>query len=141
MTAIQKGTARDVGTKFWEIRDLSQAVITEFNHNRFHHILSGVEVYFMNLDLDPRLCENVQVVTDVDNNIGVATPDAGIETNAEGVLRDYVMKALLHALDKQGSARSKYLEQLREKMKTVHSDAASKGSKVTLAILTANRIA
>lgn len=141
MPIIQRGKTRDVGTKFWQISDRSQAMITEFNHNRFPHILSGVEVYFMDLDLDPRLCENVQVVADVDNNIRVATPGAGIESNAEEVLRDYVMKALLHALDKQGSARTKYLEQLRKKMTAVRIDAASRGSRATLAILTANGIA
>ncbi len=141
MTTIQKGKTNNVGTKFWEICDDAQAVITEFNHNRFPHILSGVEVYFMDLDFDPRLCENVQVAADVDEEIRVATPGAGIESTAEEMLRDYVMRALLHALDKQGSSRTKYLGQLRDKMIAVRSNAVSKGSKVTVAILTANGIA
>lgn len=135
MTTIQKGTARDVGTKFWEIRDDTQALITEFNHNRFPHILSGAGVYFMDLDLDPRLCENVQVAADVDGFIGAARPAAGIEAEAEEVLWGYVMVALLHALDKQGSARTKYLAQLRAKMNEVRKGADTEGSSVSLAAL------
>ena len=141
MTTIQKGTARNVGTRFWEILNDKLVVITEFNHIRFPHILSGVEVYFMDLDLDPRLCENVQLAADVDGEIDVARANAGIDSTAEEVLRDYVMRALLNALDKQGSSRTKYLGQLRDKMITVQSDAVSKGSKVTVAILTTNGIA
>lgn len=140
MPIIQRGKARDVGTIYWQICDRSQALITEFNHNQFPHILSGVEVYFVDLNVDPRLCENVQVVADVDNNIHTATPDAGIEKNAEEILRDYVMKALRYALSEQGSVRTKYLEQLRDKMITVRNNAESKRSKVTLTILAANGI-
>lgn len=139
MTTIQKGRTNDVGTKFWEICNDAQVMIAEFNHNRFPHILSGAEVYFLDLDLD-RLCENVQVVTDVYEEIRRATPASGIEANAEVALRDYVMSALLHALDKQGSARTKYLGQLKEKMNAVRSDAESQGSEVTLAILASNAI-
>ena len=140
MTAIQKGIAYDMGTKFWRICDYTEAVITEFNHSRFSHILSGTEVYFMDLDLDPRLCENVQLATDVNGKIILATENAGIETSAEDVLLDYVMRALFHALEKQGSSRTMYLEQLGDKMIAVRNDAKSMGCKVTLAILTANRI-
>ena len=135
MSAIQKGIAYDVGTKFWEIRDDKNAVITEFNHNLFPHILSDTEVYFMDLDLDPRLCENVQVVKDVDDEIRAATFSVNINADAEAVLRDYVMRALLHALEKQGAARSAYLQQLRGKMNVVQNSAQSNGAWVTLASL------
>lgn len=139
MITIQQGKTKDLGRKFWEIRDDAQARIAVFNHNRFPHILSGVEVYFIDLNLD-RLCENVQVVADVDEEIRSATPAAGIQNNAEATLRDYVMSALFHALDKQGSARTKYLGKLRGKMNAVRTDAESQASGVTLAILAANGI-
>lgn len=139
MTTIHKGITNDVGTKFWQIFDDTQSMIAEFNHNRFPHILSGAEVYFIDLNLD-RLCENVQIVVDVDMEIKRATPSYGIETNAEDTLRDYIMSALLHALDKQGSARTKYLEKLKEKMFDVMNEAKSQGSVVTLAILSLNGI-
>ena len=135
MTMIQSGTARDVGTKFWEILDGTQTVMTKFNHNRFPHILNGVDVYFMDLDLDPRFCENVQGVMDVDGFISMATPAAGLETDAEEVLRRYIMAALLHALSLKGNARTKYLAQLRVKMNDIRVDADNAGSSVTCAIL------
>jgi hypothetical protein len=140
MTTIQKGTAMDVGTKFWDIRDATHAAITAFNHDRFPHILSGAEVYFVNLDIDPGLSENVQIAADVDGEIKAATASAGITDTAEAVLRDYVMRALLNALGLQGPSRSKYLKQLRHKMAAIRSDAEAEGSKVTIAILKANGI-
>lgn len=139
MAIIQKGKTRDVGSKFWEICDDAGVMIAEFNHNRFPHILSGVEVYFIDLNLD-RVCENVQVAVDVDAEIRTATPSTGIQSNAELALRNYVMNGLLQALYKQGAARTKYLGQLRNKMVAVKSDAQSQGSGLTSAILASNGI-
>ena len=139
MVTIQKGITRDVGTKFWEICDNAGVRIAEFNHDRFPHLLSGVEVYFIDLNLDG-LCENVQVVADVEEKIRSATPAAGIQNNAEATLQDYVMSILLYALDRHGSERTKYLGQLREQMNAVKTDAESQGSDVSLAILKAKGI-
>lgn len=139
MSTIQKGKTKDVGTKFWEIFNDAQTMVAAFNHNKFPHIRDGVEVYFIDLDLD-RLCENVQVIDEVDKEILSATPAAGIQNDAEAALRNYVMSAFFHALEKQGSARSKYLSQLRRKMVAIRTDADLQRSYVTLATLEANGI-
>lgn len=140
MSAINKGKTRDVGTKFWEICDKADVAITKFNHNKFPHILSGTEVYFQDLDIDPRLCENVQLGTDVDDEIGAATKGAGVEIDAKLILHNYIMMALLHALDKQGTARTSYLRKLREKMDAIQRDAILKSTRVTRTILLANGV-
>jgi hypothetical protein len=138
MSRIYRGTAHDNGIKFWDI--YSDAMNTAFNHKRFPHIVNGVSVYFIDLDLDPRLCENVQLVADVDEEIRAAVNNVGIETDAENTLREYVMMALLHALEKQGSAQKKYLKQLRGKMSKVQVDAQNKETKVNHYILALNGI-
>lgn len=137
---IQKGWTKNVGTAFWQICDMSGKPFTSFIHASFPHLLSGVEVYCIDLNLDPSLCENVQLITDVDNNIGAATGNRGIDISAEKALRNYVMQALLHGLTLNSSDRTGYLNRLMQRMITVNRDAMSKGTKITMAILKANRI-
>ena len=135
MLKIESGFARDVGIKFWEIVDGGGTKLTEFNHNRFPTILGDAPVYFMNLDVDPQFCENVQAAYDVDGFVSNASSPTGIGPAAEAALRLYVMAALLNALGKQGAARQNYLGLLRHKMETVATTAAAFGTPVTIALL------
>lgn len=141
MLKIESGTARDLGIKFWEIVNSSGVRLTEFNHVRFPTILDGASVYFIDLDLDPKLCENVQSAFDVDGFVQVAASAGGIDGDAEAALRVYIMAALLTALGKQGTARRKYLDQLHTKMATVAAAAPPPNHRVTLQLLISMGIA
>jgi len=116
MLKIQSGRAHDVGIKYWEIVDAAGSLMTEFNARHFDTIVDGADVYFIDLDVDPLFCENVQSQMEVDAYVQAATPAAGIAADADPPLRIYIMEALLFALKKQGTARTKYHEQLRAKM-------------------------
>ncbi|OEU67279.1 MAG: hypothetical protein BA863_07590 [Desulfovibrio sp. S3730MH75] len=135
MPIQQRHTAYDLGTKFWEIRNKDETLITFFNHNRFPEIMGGAEVYFMDLDLDSRLCENVQSAVKVDKLIKIATPETGIESEAEQVLWRYVMMALLSALQRQGKSQKKYEAQLEAKMGDIRERAKAGGSSMTVELL------
>ena len=97
--------------------------------------MGGAEVYFMDLDLDSRLCENVQSAVKVDKLIKIATPETGIESEAEQVLWRYVMMALLSALQRQGKSQKKYEAQLEAKMGDIRERAKAGGSSMTVELL------
>lgn len=109
---IQQGQASDLGIPFWEIVDAAGNRMTEFDHRAFDHIFAGAFVYFVDLDLDPRFCENVQSRNDVDNRFGLALPVNGCTPDAEIRLRLYIMAALLQSLQYNGQDRSNYLARL-----------------------------
>jgi len=141
MLKIESGRARNVGIKFWEIVDAQGTRLTEFNHSRFSTILSGTPVYFMDLDVDPKFCENVQAARDVDFFTQVATGQAGIDADADEAVRLYIMAALLSALARQGTARTKYLARLQQKLADVAIDADAQGIRTTISLLQAHGIA
>jgi hypothetical protein len=135
MLKIESGRARDLGIKFWEIIDSNGALLTEFSHARFPTILDGALVYFMNLDVDPSQCENVQSKAEVDEFVRIATPSGGMDQDADMTLRLFIMSALLRALEKQGLARTKYLNSLRTKLIGVAGAASPPQRRVTMALL------
>jgi hypothetical protein len=135
MLKIGSGRAKDLGIKFWEIIDGAGTRLTEFNHSRFPTILSDAPVYFMDLDLDPKQCENVQAKAQVDQLVGLATPTGGIADDAETTLRLFIMSALLRALDKQGASRTTYLEKLEARLRGVAAAAPPPLHRVNLQLL------
>lgn len=135
MLKIESGRAQDLGIKFWEIVNPAGTRLTEFSHARFPTILDGAPVYFMNLDVDPSQCENVQSRAEVDGLVQFSMPTGGMEVDAEETLRLFIMSALLRALEKQGSARTKYLDKLRAKLVGVAAAALPPQRRVTLALL------
>ena len=135
MLKISSGRAKNLGIKFWEIVDGSGARLTEFNHSHFPTILSNAPVYFMDLDLAPQKCENVQARAEVDGLVGLATPLGGVADDAEATLRLYIMSALLHALDKQGSSRTTYLGNLEARLRRVAAAAQPPSHRVTMELL------
>lgn len=135
MLKIETGRAIDNGIKFWEIVDDEGTHLTKFSSVRFSHIENQHLVYFMDLNLDPRQCENVQTVADVDGRIGRATPPKGIDKNAERELRLYVMTALLKAIERSGRSRSAYLARLDELLDNLARLAASREQSLSLDLL------
>jgi hypothetical protein len=135
MLKIQSGRAHNHGIRYWEIVDPQGVRLTEFDSRQFDTIANNTPVYFIDLDVDPTFCENVQSVYDVDDYVSSATPTGGIDTDAEPPLRLYIMSALLTALGKQGIARQTYLQQLRAKMLAVAAGAGQPANRVTLAQL------
>lgn len=135
MLKIESGRAQDLGIKFWEIIDPTGIRLTEFSHARFPTILDGALVYFMNLDVDPSQCENVQSRTEVDDLVRLATPTGGMDQDAEQTLRLFIMLGLLRALEKQGAARTKYLNKLRARLMGVANAASPPQHRVTMTLL------
>lgn len=136
---IQSGLAHDPGRRIWEIRDAAGAVLTSFNSKQFYHIFPGAEVYFIDFDIDPTFCDNVQGKLQVDGLVATATPANGIDAEAEAALRTYIMGALLSALKRQGQAQVTYMQHLEGKLQRVASEAPA--AKLTLAYLKAAGIA
>lgn len=135
MLKIGSGRAHDLGIKFWEIIDDAGMRLTEFNHSRFPTILSDAQVYFMDLDLDPKQCENVQAQAQVERLVSLATPTGGIADDAEATLRLFIMSALLRALDKKGASRTAYLGKLEVRLRGVATAAPPPLQRVTLQLL------
>lgn len=121
---IQQGWAQDPGRKIWEITDAAGVLITHFNSKHFNHIFHSAEVYFIDFDIDPNFCDNVQSRTQVDGLVTSATPaGGGIQPDAEAALRLFIMGALLSALKRQGQARITYVRDLGAKMQQLASQA------------------
>lgn len=136
MHIIGQGMAGKHGSGIWTISDQANALLTEFNHALFPHIVDGTAVYFVDLDLDPKFCDNVQTKFDVDRLVLIATPTNGFQNGVELRLRSYIMDALLVATSRTGSSRSDYLQELEEKMKDVRANGeAAASGKATVALL------
>lgn len=136
---IRQGQARDPGRKIWEIIDAEGAVVTRFNSNHFNHIFPNAEVYFIDFDIDPTYCDNVQSKIQVDRLVRSATPGGGIDLDAEAALRLFIMGTLLSALNLQGQAQITYVLNLSAKMQQLAAQAP--GGRVTLGYLQSSGIA
>ncbi|MCA3643509.1 MAG: hypothetical protein IOC63_16950 [Methylobacterium sp.] len=130
---IRQGQARDPGRKIWEIIDAEGVVVTRFNTNHFNHIFPNAEVYFIDFDIDPNFCDNVQSKIQVDRLVRSATPAGGIDPDAEAALRLFIMGTLLSALNLQGQAQITYVLNLSAKMQQLAAQAQQ--GRVTIAYL------
>lgn len=136
MHNIGSGIAREHGSGIWRIVGAGEQLLTKFNQALFPHIRADAAVYFVDLDLDPEFCENVQAQIDADRRAAAATPTNGFQPGTEMRLRSYVMDALLEALRRTGQDRSTYLASLDSKMEEVrHNAEALPSRKVTVALL------
>ena len=126
------GKTHDTGRRMWEIRDDGR-VLAEFRHERFSHLFSGMQVYFIDRDQDG-ICENVQGVREVDALIKLATPEAKIQEDAQALLLDYLMYCLRGLLELHG-VEALACRRLEERMTGIRNDAHRTSRPVTLALL------
>ena len=136
---ILSGWARDSGRRIWEITDAAGTVVTHFNSKHFKHIFPNAEVYFIDFDIDPTFCDNVQSKIQVDELVTTATSGNGIDPDAVNALRSYIMGALLSALKRQGHAQIDYVQNLGAKMQQLAAHAP--GGRVTIAYLRTSGVA
>lgn len=136
MYDIKSGKVLKSGSDIWSIISAEETVLTKFDHAVFRHIRNDALVYFIDLDIDPEYCDNVQPIGDVDQRTTTATPLNGFQQGAERRLRNFIMDALWKALRLDPPNRVTYLANLDKKMTSVQTEANLLPSKkVTIALL------
>jgi hypothetical protein len=137
MSKNVSGRVRKGGGRIWDVVDPGGNLVARFDNIRFPQIPNGIDVYFIDYNLD-KVCDNVQAKTNVDDRITLARPQNGFTNDAGWYLWNYIMEALQSAFNPTRSAQSRtqYLNNLDAMMKKIKVVATAHPSKrVSLSLL------
>lgn len=109
---MPEGTARDVGTDWWNITDDSGTRRARFDHRQFPNIRNGARVTYTDADGDGR-AENVQPAAAVERYVARNAQAGALSAARETQLRETIMDELRAAATETGALRQNRLRRLR----------------------------
>jgi hypothetical protein len=109
---MPEGTARDVGTIFWNIVADGGATRARFDHRQFPNIRNGARVTYTDANGDG-IAENVQPAAAVARLVARNAQAGALNPAGQTRLREFIMKELGATTSETGAVRQNRLRRLR----------------------------
>ena len=109
---MPQGTAKDVGTIWWQIVDNGDGELARFDHRKFDKIRNGATVTFTDDDGDG-IAENVQPAAAIARYLARVAPAGALDDEKEEQVLLTIMVELHKAHAEAGAERQKRLRRLR----------------------------